>query len=696
MPEPSVPSLDDLATEWLAVAQLAHMPSLHNFHRMAVCAPDVLGVHYWTGPDDLYARVGPQFLDYRSYPRLALSLDGTEVQADACRWFAYQALRRATVGGVEVATVVRLLFEESGLLTRITVRNPGPGPRIVELAVSGLGEAVDDLAWGHAGPGQLLTVPADAPHGVSTRAGSATATWRLVLGPGEAATVRLAQAEGPDRRSVGARAHQLVAGFDDAWHATGQRWAERWAHVFAPANPHFSGHLPVLETADEALAHLYYTAVLTLLVLHRTDLGLCDRVFVTSGERAHGTVFLWDTSMISRLLALLEPRGLREQVRLFLALDPLGGALVDLDTVDYLASQSAEGRRGPWYAANHLALFRLVHDYVAVTGEVAFLDERIAGRTVLAHLESLATAWRALVPDPALPLADYGDADNLLECVPTYVHRVVSLNAANVWMLRTVAALHRGRGDEARAAALLADAERVADAVVGLYRPGEGTWCCLDDEGRRLEVRHCYDFICAGAFLGDRLTDSVRAEMVGFVQRELLTASWMRAQSLLDPAAAASDRPDHGPYGAFGAWPALTAQAMFELGRFAEGVDLLHRVVGALAEGVVGQAYELWGPERDTVDAPVRIAARGFCLREGSAGGAFAETVVTHVFGFRPEIGAADPRWRSDEARPATGVLHHLRWAAGSWRLALHADGVSLTPEGSTARSPRPSGAPTP
>ncbi len=681
MVEPSVPSLDDLASEWLEVARLAHMPSLHNFHRMAVCAPDMLGVHYWTGATEMYVGVGPQFLEYRSYPHLALSIDATEPAAETCRWSAYQALRRATVDGVEVTTAVRLLFEESGLLTRITVRNPGHGARVAELAVSGLGETIGDLGWSHAGPGHLVTVAVDAPQRVWTRAGSGTATWRLVLGPGESVTVRLAQAEGPDRATVIGRARELAEGFDDAWRASRQRWADRWAQVFTPTNPHFSGHLPVLETTDAALAHLYYTAVLTVLVLHRTNLALCDRAFVTSGERAHGTVYFWDTSMVSRLLASLEPRGLRDQLRLFLALDPFGGALVNLDTGEYLGAQSTGGRPGHWYAANHMALFRLVHDYVAVTGDVAFLDEWIAGRSVLAHLESLATAWRGLVPDPVLPLADYGDADNLLECVPTYVDRVVSLNAANVWMLRTVASLHRRRGDEARAAALLADAERVADAVLGLYEPGQGTWCCLDDEGRRVEVRHCYDFICTGAFLGDRLTDAVRDEMVGFVERELLTASWMRAQSLADPAAPASDRPDHGPYGAFGAWPALTAGAMFELGRLAEGVDLLHRVVAALDEGVVGQACELWGAARDTDDAPVRIAARGFCLREGSAGGAFAEAVIAHVFGFRPEIGGADPRWRPDEPRPVTGVLHHLRWAGRSWRLTVHAGGVALTPE---------------
>jgi len=38
-----IPTLDELATEWLNCSQLSYMPSLHNFHEMAACAPDLVG-----------------------------------------------------------------------------------------------------------------------------------------------------------------------------------------------------------------------------------------------------------------------------------------------------------------------------------------------------------------------------------------------------------------------------------------------------------------------------------------------------------------------------------------------------------------------------------------------------------------------------------------------------------------------------
>ena len=39
-------------------------------------------------------------------------------------------------------------------------------------------------------------------------------------------------------------------------------------------------------------------------------------------------------------------------------------------------------------------------------------------------------------PSPPDELADYGMETNLLECVPTYTHKVAGLNAANAWMMR--------------------------------------------------------------------------------------------------------------------------------------------------------------------------------------------------------------------------------------------------------------------
>src|SRR5260370_20179323 len=127
--------------------------------------------------------------------------------------------------------------------------------------------------------------------------------------------------------------------------------------------------------------------------------------------------------------------------------------------------------------------------------------------------------------------------------------------------------------------------------------------------------------------------------MVDFVKRELLMKKWMRAQSQLDVAAAGSDRPDHGPMGAYDAWPAVTVDAMCALGCWEDAVPFLRRTQAALYEGVYAQAHEFYGPNRRQYDAPVRIAQREGCMRECTGGGAFAETIIGTLFGYAPTLG---------------------------------------------------------
>ena len=85
--------------------------------------------------------------------------------------------------------------------------------------------------------------------------------------------------------------------------------------------------------------------------------------------------------------------------------------------------------------------------YLSLTGDFDFLHETVTGavNSVLEVMPGFATAYKNLtVSDGGLGagacLADYGLAANLLECVPTYQHRVASFNAATVWMLEQVRA----------------------------------------------------------------------------------------------------------------------------------------------------------------------------------------------------------------------------------------------------------------
>jgi hypothetical protein len=265
--------------------------------------------------------------------------------------------------------------------------------------------------------------------------------------------------------------------------------------------------------------------------------------------------------------------------------------------------------------------------------------------------------------------------------VPTYINEVPSFNAADVWMMRELAGILEADGEPDEAREMRAQADAMAKAVMTLYVPGTGVWASLHPDGSRVEMRHCYDFATVGRFTAGDLPANVRGEMVGFVKRELLAENWMRAQSMLDVAAAHSDRPDHGPMGAYDAWPAVTVDAMCTLGYWPDAISFLRRTQAAIYEGVYAQAHEFYGPTRGQYDAPVRIAQREGCMRECSGGGAFAETIISTLFGYAPKPGGKPALMDAGVRRGFHGELHHVRYGRELLHIRSGEAGVDLSKE---------------
>ncbi len=128
--------------------------------------------------------------------------------------------------------------------------------------------------------------------------------------------------------------------------------------------------------------------------------------------------------------------------------------------------------------------------------------------------------------------------------------------------------------------------------------------------------------------------------MLHFVGTQLLTEHWMRALSWRDPAAPESIRPDHGPIGAFCAWPAETTAVMCQFGRFREALKFLHDCTGTTYEGPFSQSRQLLTKK---YDSPVRITDLGTGGAHSQAynasnGGGFAETIIREFFGYYPDF----------------------------------------------------------
>ena len=678
----AVPSLDEMAGDWIPMADVANPPAVHNFNQMLVVGRDLTSV--FCNPGGLFTHTKDPAVQWRAgYPLVRMAVDGQEYPATETRCYAYRALRRNShCGGLAVETDTRMLNEQRGVLCQITIAHTSAVPQTVRLSLNVPGQLQPDgvgvcNATLHRGV-VAVARPTRQPDSVTITNDVVTWAWSLELPAG--GSVTLGYVAGDDKAALSAetdrRVRDWAARFEAVMADCKAIWAQRWSDAFTSGNQHFSGHLPVLETGDAALARNYYMGVLTMLALERTQFAVSPRSFITSGERGDGIQYYWDASMQATAWALLEPAGMKATLRRWLVQNARSGAHTSVTASNGFDAVHHEQIKG--YAFNACTIFKTADEYVRVTGDRAFLDEKLEdGKTVLDHLDLFASDWATLPKGPQ-GLVDYGKNGNLLECAPAYINCVPSLNAQAVWMLRRAAQWHALHGETARAKALQDQAAAFLPAVLALYKPGAGVWNAYHMDGTLVELRHCVDFIYVGDALQHDLNAPQKAEMNAFVKRELFMRDWMRAMSQHDAAAAKSDRPDHGPMGAYDGWIPLTVGTMWRLGDPVGAYDFYRRTAVVTREGPFAQAREFYGPNKKAYDAPVRVAERGGCMKECISGAAFADVVINTFFGFSPTpdgaVALADP----GTARPFTGSLRGVRYNGTDVDLTADAAGVHL------------------
>lgn len=493
---------------------------------------------------------------------------------------------------------------------------------------------------------------------VQSNAGG-TSFWKFSLKPGESKIIRFAFVWGDDDAAVKQTLQNTTANFDKAWSNVQSDWGSRWNEIFKPNNELLSGTFPILESDDSVANRVYYTGPLTMLYLTNTNLPQHKKVFLTGGPRWGASItFFWDITEWSTLWAVVDPEMMKEHLTSWVSIDPS----------KYFGQDNFKGGGvGNGYSANYWALFQMMRAYITVSGDKEFLNQVIEGKTVLQHLEHYALNWKKLSiydesknMDDAYKLADFGaDEWNLLECVPTYKHIVPSFNAGYIWMMRETAAFHELSGNTTRATELKTEADAMIQRLLKLYA-GNGVWNSLYPDGRKIEVRHCLDFMFLGRYLPNDIPANIKDEMMAFTYRELITDNWMRAQSLQDVAAKDSDRPDHGPLGAFDGWPAGTMDALAQLGYPDKALNFYHAIELVTHEGIWAQAHELWGDDKLNNNAAVRIAKRGWHNRESSSGIAMSQVMLKNFFGFYPS--ADGNPLRTNTNWNFNGKLHHVKY----------------------------------
>jgi hypothetical protein len=529
-------------------------------------------------------------------------------------WRPDRIERRSLYKGLELKSTTIVPFRTMSVAVKLTVTNTTSQRRKTEIKLAlNAGVAKSVTPWNAAySPGEYDNVrevdqtrnavvshsrhsDAFVVQGVSPKPESLSASWvvyELDLGPKQTATITFVNSLGGTRAEAQRDFDAIISGFDAAASATTGEWDAQLKAAFTPGNNIFSGHVPTLVTTDDSVKRIYHSAVMTALYFRRTTPhSVNGTTYVTLMPRYwETTTFLWDISLSAMLLAMLDPAVLRRMMETWMTLD-----IHQHFGTEFLTGAGV----GPWYSVNDYAMSIMAKEYLRWTGDKAWLDKKVGGKSVFDRLVSYAEHWRELDVNKH-GLADYGGVLNLLEAVSSYVHEVAGLNAANVHNLRFAAELIEFKGDKAKADSFRREATQLGRRVQELYVPGKGIWKCRLPDGSYNEVHHCYDFGTTLMNIGDMMPAQQKKEMVDFFVRELKTPTWMRALSTRDLDVTFSIRPDHQWTGAYCSWPALALSGLFVAG----AVDLANEWMKGLAktsmQGPYAQAHfteTFYGPE---------------------------------------------------------------------------------------------------
>jgi hypothetical protein len=598
-----------------------------------------------------------------------LYLDGEYFPASGApvsyTWYPDRIEREAEFRGIRLRTTLALAAGRTAGVMRITAHNESGGYREVKLRLRLRGGITQTRAgWEFLPPGEkdnraevdpgrgaVIFSARDTPAVLVQGIGGSAHT---VDPRGVESVLRLRPGQGWQVDfvfAVAATAADALALYDEirdraaevlAWGRA--VWDREIEAAFTPGNGTYSGSLPVLETDDEAIRRLYYTAAVGLIYFRRDNpMAPHGRAYDTLMPRYWQTVtFLWDYALSGLAHALLDPVVQRRNLERWMQLD-----MHEHFGTEYLGGEAV----GPWYSVNDYAMLQMAREYLRWSGDRAWLDRPAdGGGTIRDRLGQFAITWKGLRKNSLL--ADYGGIGNLLECVTTYVHEVAALNAANVWAMRFAAELLPGRSRAARG--LRQEADVLVREVMQLYLDGTGYWAARHPDGD-VPVRHCYDFITVLNTINWDLAPRQRREMVDFFGRELMTRTWMRALSSSDEDAISDMRPDHQWTGAYTAWPAQALMGLFNAGEIDMAVDWMRRLALSANQGPFGQAHMV-----ETAIEPDAGGARKapptypwLCDWACSSSGAWLNTIIEGLFGVWashrdgiqawPRIAAVDP-----------------------------------------------------
>jgi len=608
-------------------------------------------------------------------------------------WYPDRVVRTSEYQGLHISTITALAVKEKAALIKIIVENRNATKKDVKIRLGCRGAVTKKTsAWTHQFPpsenensveidsqrkalifsakeSQAVIVQGMYP--LPDRTDARGMEYSFLLPPGEKwQSAFVCTIDETSARAI--RIYdKIIKTVDAEIDKARQDWNDELKAIFSPGNSRFSGSLPELETDNKDILRLYAMAALGVVYFKRENsYSIHGRTYDTLMPRYWPTVtFIWDYALSSFVHALLDPQVMKMYLEYWMKLD-----IHKHFGTEFLTG----GPVGYWYAANDFNMMVLINDYLRWSGNYKWLSTIIDNpqnntrKTVLEYVKTYATGWKKFKSKAGL--ADYGEIDNLMECVSTYIHEVASLNAANVFNMRIAAQIFGITGETDFSGSLNKQAQDLMDEVQKLYAEGKGHWYSRFPDGRLVDVRHCYDFFTILNTIPDDLSKKQKSEMVGFFEKELKTKNWMRALAPSDNDAMFSVRPDHQWNGAYPAWPAHSLNALYRAGYEDLAFEWLCGLAKSFNQGPLGQAHfvedvidsEDGGARKSPYELPYH--ADWAC----SGAGSWVSVIIESLFGVNAKLGggiSANPKFASFDTK---AELHNLAYMGERYNVSIN------------------------